>query len=91
VTKIKDTDQLADYLEMHKGTTLGKANIGFTTTRSQLVERDKNLYFSEIARVVKKHYPEFFNSSTTRPQSTIITNDFINNIRTLHKDIRDLK
>jgi hypothetical protein len=89
--KIKDTDQFADYLEIHKDKTLGKANIGFDSAPSRLLERDKNVYFSKIARGIKKHHPEWFHCSWNRGHLTIVDNDFINKIRTLHKDIRDLK
>jgi hypothetical protein len=89
--KIKDTDKFADYLEMHKGRTLGKANIGFDSAPSRLLERDKNVYFSKIARGIKKHHPEWFHYSRNRGHLTLVDNDFINKIRTLHKDIRDLK
>jgi hypothetical protein len=56
--KFKDTDQFADYLEIHKGKSLGQARIGFDTAPIRLLQRNKIVYYSKIARGIKKHHPE---------------------------------
>ena len=66
-----------------------KAHIGFDNCNTRLLKRNNDLYYSKITTGVKKHHPEWFEYH--RPQLTIINNSFINKIRALHKDIRDLK